>query len=64
MSAKALYLDLKLLLNLKELIMLSKKNLDQIAKQGLTGQIIEQQLSQFKNGFPFLKLKAAASVEE
>ena len=36
MSAKALYLDLKVLLNLKELIMLSKKNLDQIAKQGLT----------------------------
>ena len=44
--------------------MLSKKNLDQIARQGLTEQIIEQQLSQFKNGFPFLKLKAAASVEE
>ena len=64
MSAKALYLDLKVLLNLKELIMLSKKNLDQIARQGLTEQIIEQQLSQFKNGFPFLKLKAAASVEE
>ena len=64
MSENTLYLDLTVLLNLKELIMLSKKNLNQITKQGLTEQIIEQQLSQFKNGFPFLKLKAAASVEE
>ena len=44
--------------------MLSKKNLDQIARTGTNRAIIEQQLSQFKNGFPFLKLKAAASVEE
>ena len=44
--------------------MLSPKDLEQIAKKGISEKQIETQLAEFKTGFPFLKLEAAASVEK
>ena len=44
--------------------MLSQEDLKQLAKKGITEEQINNQLSQFKTGFPFLKLKAAASIED
>lgn len=44
--------------------MLSQQDLQQIAQKGITEQQIEQQLQEFKTGFPFLRLKAAASIED
>ena len=44
--------------------MLSQQDLQQIAKKGITEAQIETQLGEFKTGFPFLKLKAAASIED
>ena len=44
--------------------MLSQQDLQQIAQKGISEQQIETQLGQFKTGFPFLKLKAAASIED
>ena len=44
--------------------MLSQKDLQQIAQKGISEVQIETQLEQFKTGFPFLKLKAAASIED
>lgn len=42
--------------------MLSQEDLEQIRQKGITEKQIEKQLQDFSNGFPFLKLKAAASV--
>ena len=44
--------------------MLSEKDLKQIAQKGITEEQINNQLEEFKTGFPFLKLKAAASIED
>ena len=43
--------------------MLSERDLMQIADKGISEKQIENQLNEFKTGFPFLRLKAAASVE-
>lgn len=42
--------------------MLSQKDLEQIAAKGISEAQIEKQLNEFKTGFPFLKLDAAASI--
>ena len=42
--------------------MLSEQDLKQIAQKGITPEQIENQLNEFKTGFPFLKLEAAASI--
>ncbi|GAY27755.1 MULTISPECIES: DUF4301 family protein [unclassified Prevotella] len=44
--------------------MLSQEDLKQIAAKGMTAEQIETQLKQFKTGFPFLKLEAAASISQ
>ena len=42
--------------------MLSQQDLKQLAQKGISEQQIETQLGQFKTGFPFLKLEAAAAI--
>lgn len=42
--------------------MLSKEDLKQIAEKGITEEQLNIQLEEFKTGFPFLKLEAAASI--
>ena len=42
--------------------MLSEKDLKQIAERGISEEQVVGQLNQIKEGFPFLKLEAAASV--
>ena len=42
--------------------MLSQQDLKQIAQRGITAEQIETQLGEFKTGFPFLRLEAAAAV--
>lgn len=42
--------------------MLSEKDLKQIALRGISEAQIETQLNEFKTGFPFLRLEAAAAV--
>lgn len=42
--------------------MLAKEDLKQIADKGISEEKIEKQLSEFKTGFPFLRLQGAASV--
>ena len=42
--------------------MLSQQDLKQLAQKGISEQQIEKQLGQFKTGFPFLKLEAAAAI--
>lgn len=42
--------------------MLSQDDLKQIARKGITEEQIKIQLEEFRTGFPFLKLEAAASV--
>lgn len=42
--------------------MLSQEDLKQIAAKGMTEEQINSQLEQFKTGFPFLKLEAAAGI--
>lgn len=42
--------------------MLSQQDLKQIALKGITEEQVNSQLEQFKTGFPFLKIEAAASV--
>ena len=42
--------------------MLSEKDLKQIAQRGISEAQIETQLNEFKTGFPFLRLEAAAAV--
>lgn len=43
---------------------LSQQDLQQIASKGISQEQIERQLTEFKTGFPFLRLKAAASIED
>ena len=43
--------------------MLSERDLKQIAEKGISEKQIENQLNEFKTGFPLLRLEAAASVE-
>ena len=42
--------------------MLSNQDLNQIAQRGITPETVEHQLSQIEQGFPFLKIEAAAAV--
>ena len=42
--------------------MLSQEDLKQIAAKGITEAQVETQLEEFKQGFPFLRLEAAAAV--
>ena len=42
--------------------MLTQHELKQIAQKGISEQQIDTQLGQFKTGFPFLKLEAAAAI--
>lgn len=42
--------------------MLSKQDLNQISQRGITEDQVENQLAQIKQGFPFLKIEAAAAV--
>ena len=42
--------------------MLNNNDLQQIASRGITPEQVNRQLEQFKTGFPFLRLEAAASV--
>ena len=42
--------------------MLLKEDVKHIAQKGISEEQIETQLKQFKTGFPFLKLEAAASI--
>ena len=42
--------------------MLSQQDLKQLAQKGISEAQIERQLGEFKTGFPFLKLEAAASI--
>lgn len=44
------------------MITLSKSDLKQISQKGITEKQIENQIENFKTGFPFLKLENAASV--
>ena len=43
-------------------MMLSEQDLRQIAQKGITSEQIENQLNEFKTGFPFLRLEAAAGI--
>ena len=43
--------------------MLTKEDKALLAEKGITEQQIEGQLKSFREGFPFLKLKAAASLD-
>ena len=42
--------------------MLSQEDLKQIASKGITEEQITNQLNEFKTGFPFLRLEAAAAI--
>ena len=42
--------------------MLSQQDLNQLAAKGISEEKLNSQLEEFKTGFPFLKLEAAASV--
>ena len=42
--------------------MLSKQDLNQIAKHGITQQMVEHQLQQIEKGFPFLKIETTAAI--
>ena len=46
----------------KLITMLSQQDLNQIASKGITQEQVETQLGEFKTGFPFLKLEAAAAI--
>ena len=50
--------------NSKHLIyhIMTEQDLKQIAARGISEQQVEHQLEQFKTGFPFLKLEAAAAI--
>ena len=41
---------------------LSKQDLKQLASRGISEKQVEKQLKQIAEGFPFLRLEAAASV--
>ncbi|MEI6123919.1 MAG: DUF4301 family protein [Bacteroidota bacterium] len=47
---------------MKKKSMYSEKDLAQIANKGISITTIEQQLDNFKNGFPHVKLEAAATL--
>ena len=42
--------------------MLSQKDFQQIAERGISEADVNRQLEQFRTGFPFLRIEAAASV--
>ena len=42
--------------------MLTEKDLKQLAAKGITAEKLEQQLDEFKTGFPFLKLEGPAAI--
>ena len=42
--------------------MLTEQDLKQIKEKGISAEKLENQLEQFKTGFPFLKLEAAAGI--
>ena len=42
--------------------MLSKQDLNQISARGISEEMVEHQLQNFKQGFPFLKIEAAAAI--
>lgn len=42
--------------------MLTKQDLNQISERCITEEMVEHQLSQIREGFPFLKIEAAAAV--
>ena len=42
--------------------MLSEKDLQQLSQKGISEEKLNNQLEQFKTGFPFLKLEAAAAI--
>ena len=42
--------------------MLSEKDLQQLASKGITPEKLQQQLGEFKTGFPFLKLEGPAAI--
>ena len=42
--------------------MLTQQDLKQIAAKGISEEKLNKQLDDFKTGFPFLKLEAAASI--
>jgi len=42
--------------------MLSQKDLEQIAEKGITEEQVNSQLEEFKTGFPFLRIEAAAGI--
>lgn len=44
--------------------MLTDQDLALLARKGIQKETIEQQIAFFKNGFPFLKLQGAASIEK
>ena len=46
------------------IIMLTEQDLKQIAAKGISEAKINEQLDEFKTGFPFLRLKAAASIDD
>ncbi|MBR7096748.1 MAG: DUF4301 family protein, partial [Alistipes sp.] len=42
--------------------MFNKEDLQQIQEHGLTVEQVEQQIENFRNGFPYLKIVRAAAV--
>ena len=46
------------------MIMFTENDLKQIAARGISEERVRQQLEQIAEGFPFLKLEAAASVQK
>ena len=42
--------------------MLSEKDLQQLASKGITPEKLQQQLDEFKTGFPLLKLEGPAAI--
>ncbi len=44
--------------------MLSQEDLKQISLRGITEEQVEHQLDEIKQGFPFLKIEAAASIDK
>jgi len=49
-------------LNTYYIIMLTEQDLKQITQKGISEEKLNNQLEQFKTGFPFLKLEAAAAI--
>ena len=43
--------------------MLTEKDIQQLAQKGISEEKLNHQLEQFKTGFPFLRLEAAASID-